>query len=306
MSEEKKVLGTRNVWSLAVAALLVILLFTYTVTYTVPAGQVGVVLTFGAIKDGGIQRDPGLYMKWPWPFQTHILIDERVRLFEDPGQEVTTKDKFNIHASLVVGWRVTDPKVYLEKLQNESRAETTIRARVNSERENAIKSITLDTLLTTDPGHRVAYRKFEDDMRDNIQKSLREADFGVEATFLAVKYLRFPKSVTETIQARMSAERRRAAQVFQSAGDNEANQIRIRAQAQSDKAIADATGTAIKLRGSAVADVAETYDVFARNSALADALNAIDLLNTAVGEGTTLILSTDQLTALRAFPEENR
>ena len=289
----------KNVWTILVAILLLAILGLYTIAFTVPAGQWGVVRTLGAIDpESGIKKDPGLYFKAPWPFQTQQLIDQRLRFFDDPGQEVLTRDMFNLYASLVVGWKVTDPNLYLNKLQNEATAEQNIRTRILNARENAIKSMDLGNLISTDPAQSENFNRFESMMFDNLRASLDEANFGVQVEFLKVKTLRFPKVATETIQRRMAAERRKEAATHKAEGESEASKRRTDAEAEANRQLADAQGAAIALRGTGVAESAQYYRVFSEHPDLAKRLKDYQLLNNAIKPGTTLILSTKDLPGL--------
>ena len=291
----------KNVWTILVAVLLLVILAFYTVAFVVPAGQWGVVRTLGRINpDGGIKENPGLYFKAPWPFQTQQLVDRRLRFFEDPGQEALTRDKFNIHAALVVGWRVTEPGDYLAKLQNEATAELTIRNRILNMRENAIKSLTLDRLITTDPAQAENFSRFENDIRDNLQDDLRSRNFGVQVEFLRVKTLRLTKNTTEAIQRRMSAERRKAAATFKAEGESQASARRIQARAEADRRRADAVGQAIGERAKGVAESAQYYRVFNENPELANRLKEYDILGDIIKPGTTIILESDKIPGLAA------
>lgn len=86
----------KNLWTLVTAVALVATLLIYTICFTVQAGTVGVVKTFGAISR--IKEDAGFALKAPWPFQSVVVVDTRLRLLDSPGVEELTRDEFNLIA----------------------------------------------------------------------------------------------------------------------------------------------------------------------------------------------------------------
>lgn len=123
-----------RVIGLGLLVLLAILLVQSSV-FMVKTEEVGVVLTFGKYSH---QSDPGLRLKWPWPFQTVVPVPVQRQLKAEFGFRTVSvgvrsqySDRMYIDESLmltgdlnvaVVEWttqfRISDPYKYLFKVRN--------------------------------------------------------------------------------------------------------------------------------------------------------------------------------------------
>ncbi|MBI4578859.1 MAG: hypothetical protein HY718_04100, partial [Planctomycetes bacterium] len=83
----------RSLPSLVTGILLAVVLLLYMVTYQVRFTEVAVVRTFGRInQETGVNTEPGLYWKWPWPIQRVQTFDNRLQVTTTTGEENATKD----------------------------------------------------------------------------------------------------------------------------------------------------------------------------------------------------------------------
>lgn len=289
-------MGKKRV-TIATALLLTIAMILYSSTYTVSVGRLVVVKNLGAI--GSIDSDPGLYSKWPWPFQSAVVIDTRSRVLTLPGNEVLTKDKFNLIAAVSVGWRVRSDEAsvrqYLKSLQGSPEAaQEKIASRAKSVRKRVLNKIALADIISTDKSQSENFLRFEKTMKDTLQKGLDEAGYGIHIDFLYVESLKFPKDVTTKVFERMIKERERVSARYLAEGKNKAKIISDNAETEKDKKLADAEAKAIVIRGQADAAIADSYKVFQKNAELAIWLRQVETLKRVLKRRSTIILPNEK------------
>lgn len=283
--------------TIATALVLSAAMLLYSGTYTVSVGRLVVVKNLGAI--GTIRTEPGLYFKWPWPFQSAVELDGRSHVLTLPGNEVLTQDKFNLIASVSVGWRVRSDeasvKQFLESLRGSvDSAQEKIASRAKSVRKRVLNKIKLAEIISTDKQQSENFNNFEKAMKETLQKGLDEAGYGIHIDFLYVESLKFPKDVTEKVFERMIKERERVSARYLAEGQNKAKIIRDNAETEKDKKLADAEAKAIVIRGQADAAIADSYKVFQKNADLAIWLRQIETLRRVLKRRSTIVLPNDK------------
>ncbi len=101
-----------------ILALLVLGVFvTYTVAYSVDPTQWSLVTRFGRVLDGSVYNgatpgEGGLKFKQPYPIEARKTFEARIMMFEDPDNEMETKDKIVIRVTMYCTWRISDPVVF--------------------------------------------------------------------------------------------------------------------------------------------------------------------------------------------------
>src|SRR3974377_1807966 len=108
----------RNPLILVIGILLVLIVGLLLFVFQVRKSEVVVVTTFG--KPTRDLDQPGPHLKWPWPIESVHRFDQRVQNFEDKLTEGLTQDRFNVLASVYVGWKITDPKAFFPKFAGSS------------------------------------------------------------------------------------------------------------------------------------------------------------------------------------------
>jgi len=281
----------RNRWTIAVAALIVVMLLLYTFCFTVQANTVAVVKTLGQITS--VRTEAGLYGKWPWPIQSVQTIDARERQLSVIGKEIPTRDEKNIIVTVVAAWKVTDAEKFVTRLGDDKSAETKLSSRIEDARSRVIKTVNLGDIITVDPKQAENFNAFHNSLLKSIRDGLQDADYGIDVTHLWIPSIAFPPSVTEKVFARMTQERKRKSEKTIKEGKNEANMIRNQAQLQQAKMLANANADAIAIRGQGEAAAAEFYKVFKENPELANTLRKLDALKEILQKRATVVLPSD-------------
>ncbi len=292
----------KNFWTILTAGALLVILALYAVLFTVSAGTVKVVRTWGAISR--VADRPGLYAKWPWPIQSVTEVDVRTRVLDVLGNELLTKDEFNVIAAVTVGWHISDPTKFWTTFQgSEKSAADNLRSRVADARKQVLNDTRLMDIVSTQPEQPKNYAALETNLRQTLQNGL-PADYGLAVDSLLVKSLAFPADVTEKVGARMVKERERKSEEFKTQGENQAKQIKANAELKRQQILAEAEAEATRIRGEGDAAAAEHYRVFRENPELAGFLRRCAALRETLKKKTTVVLSTDEppFNLLKATP----
>jgi regulator of protease activity HflC (stomatin/prohibitin superfamily) len=159
------------------------------------------------------------------------LVDIRERDLTIKGQEILTADKVAIRVSIIVQFRVTDPRAALHQVEN---YEDRLYSDVQLAARRSLATTTLEEILTN------RNRLSEDILRDVMEAA---GGYGVAIQRADVKDLIFPGNLQEIMNRVLAAERMSQAQLVEARTRAEVQQIeaqastevrRLHAQAQSE------------------------------------------------------------------------
>jgi len=196
------------------------------------------------------QIDLGFYRS---PKVEVTLVDMRERDLTIKGQEILTADKVAIRVSIIVQFRVNDPRAAMHEVANyEERLYTDVQLAAR----RSLASMTLEEILTN------RSRLSEDILRDVKEAA---ANYGVAILRADVKDLVFPGNLQEIMNRVLAAERMSQAQLVEARTKAETHRIdaqvkaetqRIDAQVRADahRAEAEAQAAAMKLAAQAEAE----------------------------------------------------
>ena len=221
----------RNPLTLVIGLLLIVIFGLLLFTFQVRTTEVAVVTTFG--KPTRPITEPNLYFKWPWPIQKVWTFDRRVQNFEDRLSEGLTPDGFALLTSVYVGWKVSDPTAFFPRFAGSADPIAAAEARLDQWLDTAKKAVVgkhalADFLSTSDNG--AAFLGIEKEILSAIQSQIQTNNLGLQVEFLGLKRLQLPESVSQSVFDRMTSERKRLAERFQSEGETEAQTIRADAE----------------------------------------------------------------------------
>jgi regulator of protease activity HflC (stomatin/prohibitin superfamily) len=161
---------------------------------------------------------PGLYKLKKHLFDQTIreivLVDLRERSITIKGQEILTSDKVAIRVSLLVYYRVKDPKA---AVHNVASYEERIYEDVQLAARRFLASRTLDAILSD-------RNEISDAVRDDVKESA--SGYGVEIFRADVKDLVFPGNLREIMNQVLETERRAEAKLIQAKTDAEVLKIK--------------------------------------------------------------------------------
>lgn len=191
---------------------------------TVREGFAGLLYKNGAFSE---LLSPGVYkLKKHWFDRAHRqieLVDMRERSTTIKGQEILTADKVAIRVSLLVYFRVTDPKA---ALHNVASYEERIYEDVQLAARRFLASRSLDAILSD-------RNEISDAVRDDVKESA--AGYGVEICRADVKDLVFPGNLREIMNRVLETERQAEAKLIEARKDAEVLKIKSDAESRAQE-----------------------------------------------------------------------
>lgn len=180
-----------------------------------------------------------------WARRPHIevvMVDVRERELTIKGQEILTADKVAIRVSIIVHFRVTDPRAAVHEVE---RYEDRLYSDVQLAARRSLASMTLEEILTN------RNRLSEDILRDVKETAAR---YGVAILRADVKDLVFPGNLQEIMNKVLAAERTSQAQLVEARTKAQTQQIDAQARAEMRKIDAEAQAAAHRLQAQAEAE----------------------------------------------------
>jgi membrane protease subunit HflC len=284
-----------------------------TMLFTVYQYETVIVTRFGKITR--TIATPGLKVKLPVIDKVQRF-DKRILAWDGPPIECPTKDKLYLIVDCFARWRISDPTLYYNRLNDERSALSRLDDILGSETRTAVATHDLVEIVRVTKG-RQPLRDEELEKsgtllpssipdielgRGAIEKQITErtrqkiADFGIELLDERFKRSKYNPAVAEKIIERMSSERHQIAARFRSEGRGEA--ANISGQKESDVAAisSGATKASLEIEGKADAEAASIYAA-AFNSPdsqeLYAFLRSLDVMRAAFEKDTTAVISTN-------------
>ncbi len=266
------------------ALLVCLVLFTFQVRQT----EVAVVTTFG--KFSRALDQPGWYARWFWPVQKIYKFDRRLQNFERKFEQTTTADGRNLIATVFIGWRVDNARLFLERFPDGDleRAAQNLEGLVRDAKNGVLGRYRFNELITTNRA-RLKLATIEAEMLATIQPRA-STNYGIAVELVGLKQFGLPESITAKVFERMRAERQQLVKQFQSEGEAEAIRIRSEADRQRQELLARAGAEALVIRGQGEAEAAKSFAVFERNPGLAMFLLELNALTESLKDRSTLVL----------------
>src|SRR6266478_3310695 len=171
------------------------------------------------------------------------LVDMRERDLTIKGQEILTADKVALRVSIIVQFRVVDPKLAIhavEKYEDRLYSDIQLAAR------RSLASMTLEDILTN------RNRLSEDILRD-VKHSA--ASYGVTIQRADVKDLIFPGNLQEIMNKVLAAERMSQVQLVEARTKADVQKIESQAKAEAQRLEAEARAGAQRLAAQGDAEV---------------------------------------------------
>jgi membrane protease subunit HflC len=281
--------------------------------FTVHQYETVIITRFGkAIRT---ETKPGLKLKLPVLDVVHRF-DNRILAWDGPPTECPTKDKLYLIVDCFARWRISNPLLYYNRLNDERSALSRLDDILGSETRTAVATHDLVEIIRVTKGRQpVRDEELEKSGtvlpsnipdiqlgRGEIEKQITErtrqkiADFGIELLDERFKRSKYNPAVAEKIIERMSSERHQIAAKFRSEGRGEA--ANISGQKESDVASirSIATKNALEIEGKADAEAARIYaNAYASPDAqdLYGFLRSLDVMRAAFEHDTTAVISTN-------------
>lgn len=273
--------------SLVIGGLLLVIFLAVLFAFQVRSTEVAVVTTFG--KYSTSHTEPGLKFRLPWPIQNIYRFDNRLQNFERKFEQTTTRDAKNILVSLFVGWKISDPKIFLERFNGDPlKAEQQLEGLVRNAKNAVIGRYNFSDFVSPDP-KLVKFEQFEAEVLKEIQGSAKDT-YGLSVEVVGIKQLGLPEAITGKVFERMRSERERLVKQFTGEGEAKAIEIRSEANRKRDELLAKADADALRIIGEAESQASKDYAVFEQKPDLAIYLLQIKALKESLKDRATVIL----------------
>jgi regulator of protease activity HflC (stomatin/prohibitin superfamily) len=170
-----------------------------------------------------------------------VPVDVRERELTIKGQEILTADKVAIRVSIIVQFRVTDPRAGIHKVE---KYEERLYSDVQLAARRSLASMKLEEILTN-------RNRLSKDILHDVQEIA--AVYGISILRADVKDLVFPGNLQEIMNKVLTAERMSEAQLVEARTKARTQQIEAEAKAEVTRLEAEAQAKALRLRVEAAA-----------------------------------------------------
>jgi len=273
--------GKRLIILVAVIVILIIaaagLLFTVDETEQVIITQLG--------KFVREVNKPGLHLRVPMIQKVHRF-EARVLEYDASAAKIITADKKSLVIDNYACWRISDPLKLYQAVGNESGAQSRLDDIVFSEMREELAQHTLTEIISVNRSkimHKVA------------EQCRRKAlEYGIDVIDVRIKRADLPKEVTNSVFARMRAERERIAKKYRSEGQEESEKIKAQTDKEAKVILADAYQKAEKSKGQGDAEAIKIYaEVYKQDPEFYSFVRTLEAYKKSLDEKTTLVLPSD-------------
>jgi membrane protease subunit HflC len=217
--------------------------------FTVDERQKAIVFRLGEIVR--TNSKPGIH--WKIPFVNNVRkFDSRLQTLDAEPERYLTSEKKNVIVDSFVKWRIKDVATYYTAAGGDP-------LRVNLRLSQIIKDglrgeFAKRTIQEAISGERAQIMDIITKEANNEAKA-----FGIDIVDVRIKRVDFPQNISDSVYARMRAERQRVAKDLRSHGAEAAEKIRAEADRQRTVILADAYREAEKIRGEGDAAATDIY-----------------------------------------------
>ncbi|HEX3719521.1 MAG TPA: SPFH domain-containing protein [Verrucomicrobiae bacterium] len=277
----------RSPLTIVVAAILIVIFGLLLFVYQVRKSEVAVVTLFGKIHD--VKMTPGPALRWPWPIENVHMLDQRIQNFEGKYEQFKLPDQNIIFLSVYVGYRIDDPRAFYPKFGTIPEAQRVLEGLVRSAKNEVAGQHPFSDFVSTDQ-KQMKFAQIENEIQQEVQKQVREKDYGIEIKFIQIKKIGLPDVVTQNVFDRMTSERQYYISKIQSEGEEEATKIKSAADSTAAKLLADADAQAFKIRGEGEAQMMKSLEILQQNPSLANFNMQMTALEQFLKKNSTLVL----------------
>jgi len=252
--------------------------------------QYGLVLRFGRVVR--VAREPGLYLKRPYPLETVVRLDRRLLPFKPVTAEFLSADKKNLVIHGLVTWRITDPERFLATTGDRPTAERHLSDVVLTKIGSVVGSHP-STALVSIEGHA---SQFDQVMGQIVEEARRQAiaQYGIDLVDIRLRQLSLPEQNRANVFERMQAERGKIAMKYRSEGEREFKKVVAEADREKTRILAEAYREAERTKGEGDAQAMRIYaEAFGKNPQLYKFRRTLQAYEKILGGNTTIFLPAD-------------
>lgn len=235
----------------ALVGLVIVLAVLSSCVFVVRERDAALLFALGEVRD--TITEPGLYFKFPPPFENVVRLDKRLQTIENNDPErIQTAEKKNLLIDSYVKWRIDDPRLfYVTFGANERAAVERLTAQIRDALNASVNVRTVKEVVAT---------QRDDIMREILENVARRAEpLGVHVTDVRLRRIDFAPEISESVYRRMEAERKQEANRLRATGGADSERIRAQADRERQELIAKAYAESQKIKGEGDAKAAGIY-----------------------------------------------
>ena len=250
----------------------------------------GLVLRFGRVVR--VAKEPGLYLKRPYPLETVVRLDRRLLSLKPVTAEFLAADKKNLVIHSLVTWRITDPERFLTTTGDRPTAERRLSDLVLTNIGSILGSQPSTALVSTEG----QASQFHQVMGQIVEQARRQAvrQYGIDLVDIRLRQLSLPEQNRVNVFERMQAERGKIAMKYRSEGEREFKKVVAEADRAKARILAEAYREAERTKGEGDAEAMRIYaEAFGKNPQLYKFRRTLQAYEKILGGNTTIFLPAD-------------
>ena len=258
--------------------------------YVVEENEFACTVRFSKIID--TTGDAGLHFKVPF-LDSVKYFSKAATLYDIPPSEVFTSDKQNMTVDCYVLWRIEDPLLFYQTLDNTVKAEDRLNAITYTILKNTMSTMAQSDIINMNDGaeRNLIYEGISSDVDAEADK------YGIEVVDVKIKRFDLPESNLNAVYNRMISERNQMAEKYTADGNYEASIIRNDVDKQVNILVSNAQAEAAKLEAEGEAEymrlLAEAYNTDDKKEFYEFTLALDALKQSLTGSEKTVILDAD-------------
>jgi membrane protease subunit HflC len=281
-------------------ALLVVLIIVavvlYASTFVVSQTQSALVLRLGAIRS--VVTAPGLYFKFPAPFEQVTLLDNRILDLDLPAQEIIASDQKRLVVDAFTRYRISDPLRFYQAVNNIPRANSQLASIVNGNVRSVLAEASFTAMVRTER------TRLMNRIRDDVNREA--ARFGMSVVDVRLRRVDLPAANSAAVFQRMQTERQREAAEARALGGQQSQEIKARADRDSTVIVAEAQQHSDEIRGAGEAERNKVFaEAFGKDSEFFSFYRSMQAYEASIKPGDTRMVLTPDSPFFRFFNGAN-
>ncbi|MCH7924196.1 MAG: hypothetical protein IIC51_01545 [Planctomycetes bacterium] len=282
----------KNLGTIVAAVFLGLVLLLYMCTFQVRFTEVAIRVTWGKPASMAI-TEPGMGFRWPYPVQSIVKYDKRIRILEDLTEETRTADGKNLLLTTYTLWRIADPsKFHMNFPHGVEDAKSKLQTTIGTHNSSVVGNTQFRDFVSTIPEER-KIREIEQRIRDLVAHDAKK-EYGIDIVGFGIKKLGLPTAVTTSIFESMKSHEQKKAVKYTAEGEAEASETIARAKSAEERIMAAARHKVAEIEASAERVVSEYYKEFDKLPELRIFLDKLRTVANALSSRTTIIFDTSQ------------
>lgn len=268
---------------LIISILAIVVIVSSTSLFQVSEVENAVVIRLG--KPKRVVVEPGLYVKVPFIDDVRYF-DKRLLNYDAAPKGIIIKEKKSIVIDNYARWKIADPLLFLQSVQNIGGAQARLDDIVYSELRREMGKYTLSEIISSK----------RDIIMENVTEESRKIakSSGIDIVDVRIKRVELPKENEQNIYKRMEAERNQQAKKYRAEGREKALEITSQADQEKTIILAEAYRKSEELKGEGDAKALEIYaDAYNRDPEFYKFMKTLESYETIMDNKTKVILSTD-------------